>query len=195
MGTSIERRLRHAAARLNLNLLLDSLGLCLMVAGVLALAGVIAERLLSLGLLQWWMAPALAGAAITASLVLWFFRRPTRMTVAVEVDRRLGLRARFSTAVAMAGSPDPFAQAAVTEAADRAAALHVGKSFPLRLGRRWIGSAGDALLTALAFFLLPPMDMLGRQAGRDEDMKQQLALKDARDAVQAGVERVEEVIQ
>jgi hypothetical protein len=66
---------------------------------------------------------AVAGAIVLAAIVLALFR-PGRdpVSVAVAIDQRLGLKERFATAVEVAQRDDPFAVAALADAAKTAQA-------------------------------------------------------------------------
>src|SRR5947207_1368061 len=57
-------------------------------------------------------------ASIVAAIAYAFVRRPTPQIAAVAIDRELGLKEKFSTAlfVRNVASKDPFAQAAVRDA-------------------------------------------------------------------------------
>src|SRR5690606_40430676 len=94
------------------------------IAGLLAGAAVLAGLRLAGVPLSEQASLAVAIAApvmgIGLGVALAFVRRWSRQRAAGEIDRKLGLRARLSSALGLAASADPFARLAVADA-ERAA--------------------------------------------------------------------------
>jgi hypothetical protein len=109
--------LKLAARRLNGSAFISALHIVGVVAAAAALALMIADRLPAAAFVPWmWVAPALAIMAIAVALSLWTRRRSNALHVAVEVDERLQLREKLSTALLCQGRDDVFARAAVEDA-------------------------------------------------------------------------------
>jgi hypothetical protein len=156
---------RHIAAvrrALACRVLADSLGWSLAVVAAAALLAVILQRLLHISLPMGLLWAGLA-LAVVAATVRTLFKAPRSHEAAIAIDQALGLQERFSTALHVGQSTDPFAQAAVLDAVHAADSVNVRGRFPLRFPRSGYYAAALALL-ALASTLLPPMDLFGRQA-------------------------------
>ncbi|MDB5301562.1 MAG: hypothetical protein JWO87_3225, partial [Phycisphaerales bacterium] len=101
--------------------------------GALVLVAILVDRLSKLHLphkpVLFW-----AGFAVTviAPMVYTYLRRPTARQAAVEIDSRLGLKEKFSTALYVRGSRDPFAAAAVRDAEKTADKVQPHQHFPVK---------------------------------------------------------------
>jgi len=166
MGQPFNTRLRDVRRRCDLNVLLDCVAQILLLAAVAAALAVLSQRLLAVDVVAPWTAATLAAVLAVLLLLLWVSRRPSRMQVALIIDDRLALRERISTALALAESSDPFAQAAVAEAHQLAGQLEPHSHFPVRPSRRWCYPVGSWLLVGVVFLLLPQYDLLGRDRDR-----------------------------
>jgi hypothetical protein len=195
MRETLNKRLRNAGVRHGTNLLLKYLGAALLCAGAAAVIAVAVERVLGLELLRIWYAGALAGAAVVGAGVVWFVKRPRRLEVAVLVDDRLKLRERFSTAVALADSDDPFAQAAVADACDRAESVLVGRHFPVRPSRRWLYAAGSWAAAMTLFLAMPTLDLFSSAEQRTKEARRIARLERAKADVKQATSRVETVVK
>src|SRR5689334_9096784 len=113
----IRTLLKLAARRLALNSFIGVLHWVAVIAAAIALMLIIADRAPAAGFVPWiWVGPAIAGAALTIAVALWMRKRPAELHVAVEVDERLDLREKLSTALLCEGRDDVFARAAVEDA-------------------------------------------------------------------------------
>ena len=166
MGQPFDSQLRHIQRRCDFNVLLDCLAQVLLLGAAVTALAVLVQRLLALDLMGPWTTGGLGVVLAVLLLLLWLSRRPSRMQVALIIDDRLALRERLSTALALADSSDPFAQAAVAEAHDLAGKLHPQAHFPVRPSRRWYYPAGSWLLVGAIVLLLPQYDLLGREKDR-----------------------------
>ena len=110
--------------------------------GVLAVMLSLLDRL---GEAAWvpWPVLTVIGAVSACAMGIWgFFRgQPGELDTAREIDGRLGLKDRLSTAIACRGKSDPFS-VAVMEDAERVAGLSqtresVRRGFPLRAPSLW----------------------------------------------------------
>ena len=195
MRPAFDRNLKRVSLRCNLNLLLRQSALALTVAGAAAMLAVTVERLLGARLVGTWVAVGWAGAVAVATALLWLFTRPTRMGVAMLLDERLALRERFSTALAIADSKDPFAAAARQDAHQVADRLQIKGQFPVRLSPRWLLAAGLWLASIAIFTYVPNMDLLGYSAERDERERKEKLLEQAKSEVKEAVEVVKATVR
>ncbi|MHC4100324.1 MAG: hypothetical protein ACYSW1_05500, partial [Planctomycetota bacterium] len=104
--------LKTATRRLLFSSLLAHAHVAVIVLAGLVLVLLVAERVGPAPFWPWpWLLPALAVVGALVAGRLWYARRPTEMQVAVEVDERLDLRERLSTALHCQRRTDPFARA------------------------------------------------------------------------------------
>ena len=195
MGPGFDRKLRQVWLRCHANLLLDELALALTGAGVIAAIAVFAERLLATGAMRPWMLPGLLGAAAATAMAVWLRRRPSLMAVAVLIDDRLNLRERFSTALALAESPDPFAVAACAEARQRALRLDVKGKFGLRLSRRWLYSLSSWIVAGAVVLFLPTLDVFGHGKGEQTRREQAQQLQQAQADVKQATQKLDMTVR
>src|SRR5262249_26275545 len=119
-GGSIMSRLdRHVALvqnKLAMQRFVDALCYVLPLAAGSPLLARLIERQTTLKLNQnlWWLGAG--AAALVAAVIYAVVRRPNTHDAAIAIDERLGLKEKFSTALAMRTVTDPFAQAAVRDA-------------------------------------------------------------------------------
>jgi hypothetical protein len=158
---ALERNLRIVQAYCNVNLLLRQIGGVLTVAGTVAVLGVLIERFTSVRIWYYPIIISLGAAGILAVILLWLRQRPTSMQIALLIDERLRLHERFSTAVALADSADPFARAALAEAHAAAGRIDPRRHFLIRPSRCWFYAVSVWLLAGLLILTLPQRDLLG----------------------------------
>ena len=106
------------------------------------------------------------GVACIAAVVYAIVTRPSAKTAAVEIDARLALKEKFSTALFVRESADPFARAAVRDAENTAENVSLHKRFPIQFPRAFGGTAAMILLALLTAYLLPEFDLFGVQSRR-----------------------------
>ena len=195
MRAELDRKLRAIHVRCSINLLLQQSGGVLLAAGAGVVLAVMIERALAIPLLIPLLFSVLGVAAAAGVAVLWLIRRPTRMQVALLADRRLGFHERFSTALALAGQDDAFAQAAVEETRQAVQHIRPKERFPVRPCRRWIYAIGTwALAGGLALFL-PSMDLLGYLQRRQDDEQRTKQIAQAKTDVQQAVTQIKSVVK
>lgn len=191
MQPTFDSILRIAQLRFNLMLLQRLWAKCLAAAGLLALAWIAGARALSLVIAPSpVVAGALAAAAALGTMILWLGRRPSRLMVATAIDEHLGLKERFSTAVALGDSDDPFAQAACAQAHAAAREVRLAGQFPLRPSRHWAAAVILWAAALAAGLWMPDLDLLGHGRKRDQERQQAQQLQQAREQVQQAIQPI-----
>ena len=137
-----ERVVRDARRRLTVGALIDGAGHGLAWGAAAALVAVGTGKIVALPWHWWWFAsaPILIGGAVGFLLALR--RRRSMLNAASEVDQRLRLKDRLSTATAFAsataGTPSGvFRSLAVQDADARSAGIDPRRAVPLIWGRAW----------------------------------------------------------
>ena len=120
------------------------------------------------------------GAAVfVASCAILIFRRgwPTRAHAAAQLDERLNLASRMSTALAVQSRSDDFSKAAVADANRVALDVQtknlVRREFAYHFGSRWSYSAATALVLVLAWLFIPTWNV---SASKKDSQSQQDAV-------------------
>ena len=170
MFKTIDKKLRLVRIRCSINLLLRHLGRVLAVAGIIAILAILTERLLAMTVIEPWSLWSFWTATLVLVLLLWMLKQPSRMQVSLLVDRRLKLRERLSTTLALAASEDPFAEAARQDALDVARRIKPQAHFPVRPSRCWLYATGAWALAILCMFV-PQKDLFGARSKRDRQDK------------------------
>ena len=201
MLKTLEKKLRSVWFRCSINLLLKHAGRVLTAAGIIVMLAVLTDRLLALGILNSVNSRAIlsfSAAAIILILLLWLLKQPSRMQVSLLLDERLKLRERFSTTLALADSDDPFADAARSEARQKAEQANIQGHFPIRPSQCWMYAISTWLAAVLIFFM-PQKDLLGflRKDRQEQQRAQQLEktkvdIKDAADPVKLAIKQLGE---
>jgi hypothetical protein len=186
--------LKTATRRLLLSSLLAHAHVAAIVLAGLVLALLLAERVGPTKFWPWpWLLPALAVAGALVAGRLWHARRPTELQVAVEVDERLDLRERLSTALHCRQRTDPFARAAVEDAVGTARDPKVRERLRRRFAvespqRWWISPL--LVAAAIAFSFVPALDLFARDTPPDPEYTQTVAKRN--EAIEAVIKPIEE---
>jgi hypothetical protein len=146
---------------------------------------IVADRLVYLGRVPGTGLRVLSGGVLATALglslaltaVLVYRRWPRRGAVALEVDDRLGLAERISSALAVAQADDPMARAVVADARSYARMAPVNQAFPLRGRRELWGVLGVAVLAAGLARWMPQMDLLANRQRIEEERQDREALR------------------
>jgi hypothetical protein len=172
---SIEQQVTRTRNRLWLSLWLEAASKSVAVAAGLLAVGVVVSRLASKSLPWLLIMGGLAGAALIASLAWSWRRRPDYATAATALDQAAGLRERVSSSLFFTNNTDPFAQAVVADARDRADRITVNKHVRLQAPRsaRWAGAG--VLVAALSFLM--PEGLLSRSAAKSKRQEQVAAVQ------------------
>ena len=159
------------------------------VLGALALLTVLFERATQIGLppRSLWIG---AGLAVLVAGVMTVINRPSRQGAAVAIDEKLSLKEKFSTALCVRQSRDPFAQAVVLDAEKTAEKVHLQGQFPVRFPRMGYATVAVALLALLAT-LVPQMDLLGKEKRAEARRVEELKIAQAKDIIRETIAKVE----
>jgi len=195
----LDKRIRSVRLRCSVNLLLRHAGRVLVIAGVVAVFTVLAERLLALAVVTPGTFWGFWAVAMVFVFTLWLVKQPSRMQASLLLDERLMLDERFSTTLALAEMDDPFARAARNEAYERAGHESIAGHFPIRPSKCWIYALSTWLMVVVLALFMPQKDLLGflrKQEQEQEKTRQfdqaKVDVKDAADPVKSTVERLGE---
>ena len=162
--------LNHAARRLGLKAFLDRVHVVAIVASGLALILMILAKALPMvnGATNWVVVgPALGLFALASAVAWWMPNRPSPLHVAVEVDQRLELKEKLSTAMLCRGREDAFAQAASDDASAVArrpeTARDVRTRFMVSAPQRWWITPVLLAATVLTGMTVPAGDWFARK--------------------------------
>lgn len=155
---TLRKKVAGAQRRLNVEIFLKWLPWCLFVGLLAATVVMGVDRFRPLGV-ELWVWPATAvGAAFFVALIGTWWKHRDRLSAAIELDRRFGLRERVSTCLAL--GPENLAsqagQAVLRDAQRHAARLDVADRFGVRLSR-WaaLPLVPAAAVLAIALFVEP----------------------------------------
>lgn len=202
MLKTLEKKLRSVWFRCSINLLLKHTGRILTAAGIIVMLAVLTDRLLALGIIKYINSQAIlsfSAAAIALILLLWLLKQPSRMQVSLLLDERLKLHERFSTTLALADSKAPFADAARSEARQKAEQVNIQGHFPIRPSRCWMYAISTWLIAVAIISFMPQKDLLGflRKDRQEQQRARQLEktkvdIKEAADPVKLAIKQLGE---
>lgn len=157
--SSVERQIQHARRRLTLNLLFHYLALGMLMGASIWALGVLVVRATALEVDVWLGVVLLATSTVLTGLGGTLFRRPTPLGAALALDTSAGLKERYSTALVLARSSDPFAQAALHDAEHWAARIRVPEHIRYRPPQWWQWSTATLLTALLLVFFMPTLHL------------------------------------
>jgi hypothetical protein len=190
-------RLDHHVTKVQGKMLLSGMLLALswslLVYGALVWLVILVSRLIGLDLPKQWLLLGIGTAVACLCAVIYsIVRKPTRETAAVEIDQRLGLKEKFSTALFLRKqSSDPFASAALRDAEMTAERVHLQDKFPVEFTRTWAFTFGVIVVAFLTGWLLQPMDLLGRKARAAAAAEQQQKDSEVKREIKAALAKIE----
>jgi len=202
MLEALEKRLRSVWFRCSINLLLKRAVHVLTAAGIIVMLAVLADRLLALGVIKsidTRMILSFSAAIIFLILLLWLLKQPSRMQVSLLLDERLKLHERFSTTLVLADCDDPFADAARSEAKQKAEQVKIEGYFPIRPPPCWTYAISTWLTAAALISFMPQQDLLGflRKDRQQQQLARQLEqtkvdIKEAADPIELAIKQLGE---
>lgn len=180
--------LKLAARRLELQSFVGKLHVVALFTACVALVLMMFDSAPAVRFVPWvWAGPALALVTLGIAMIFWMRRRSTELHVAVEVDERLELREKLSTALLCEGRDDVFARAAIEDAVaaarDPRSREVVKRRFAIQPPRGWWLSPA-ILLAVLALSFVPSLNLFATDAEQTADITQtRNDVKESLDAV------------
>lgn len=138
--------------------------------------------------LPWRQIAYICGGVALAGGVVWaIIARPSKDAVARRVDEGANLKESLSTALSVVPMKDnPWARAAIEQAARNARGVNVSQAVPIAAPRFWPVPLTLALAMAVLWIALPRMDVLGWNARRvAEETRQANVVKAKAEALEA----------
>ena len=186
-----QAKIRKAFYRSCINVFLEQVGLLLTVLALSASIFLLYIRLGGPWFGLYYTYYTIAGIFLLLAILLTYLKLPTRMQIAIEVDKRNGLRERFSTMLAFEGNSDPFAVAAFQESLSKVNNVKIHESFPIKFSRKWRSIMSLWLLFVIFFLTMPQKDLWGWIASQEQQKKQQIANEQAKQDVVKAAKQVE----
>jgi len=206
----LQRQVRRAAVRLNVQLFFECLLWCWTVALAVWAAILLGEKLFAVAVAPAWSSfAALTAAAVIVAGLLSLLFRYRLLDAAVTVDRVFGLKERLSTALAMPPwlRDTPAGLAVLRDAARHAERLDVSQRIRFRLPRYFWLPLVPAAVAVLVATLVPELSQGGRAEAKPVDAKEaeqvqkvvQLAKRKLelrrKEAAEKGLSELEELMQ
>ena len=169
--TAVHQLVERARRRLQVSESLAVAAMALPVAGWAMLAWILFSRLFFQGSVTGFMSSLTMvialGAAVFAAycaLLFWIRGWPTRASAAAQLDERLNLSSRMTTALSVETRSDEFAKAAVADANRVALEFKnkqlLSRAFAFHFGAEWRLPAVTATLVAAAWLFMPHWNSL-----------------------------------
>ena len=169
--TAVHQLVERARRRLQVSESLAVAAMALPVAGWAMLAWILVSRLFFQGRVAAPMSSLTTvmalGAVVFAAycwLLFWIRGWPTRASAAAQLDERLNLSSRMTTALSVETRSDEFAKAAVADANRVALEFKnkqlLSRAFAFHFGAEWRLSAVTATLVAAAWLFMPHWNSL-----------------------------------
>jgi len=190
-----DKKLRLVRLRWSVNLLLKQTGRVLTCAGIIAVLGVLTERLLGVSVISSWTLWGFGGVVTALVFLPWLLRQPSRMQTSLLLDERLRLHERFSTTLALADSKEPFANAARTEAHESAQRVNLKGHFPIRPSRCWLYVISTWVIAAALVLFMPQKDLLGLFRKRRQEEKRAEQIQQVKVDVKEATDTVRQVVK
>ncbi len=137
---------------------------------------------------------ALAAAGLAAAAVFAYRRWPRADATAIEIDDRLRLAERISSALAVGGLDQPMARAVVADARSYAKNVPLSQAFPFRFRREYGGLLGAAALAAGLAAWMPQYDLLARKQRTDEVRKEQDSVRKEAEAMRRDLAQLRKTV-
>ena len=126
-----------------------------------------------------WVAAAI-GAAVQA-----YRHWPDLIQAALAADRRLGLKERFTSSLALHGTEGPMVEAVHRDAERHLGSLNVRRDFPLETSRSMKWFAIPLLIFGAGYIFLPEFDLFHFQERQAEAKQEQARIEDRANRLRA----------
>jgi hypothetical protein len=117
--------------------------------------------------------------------------RPSREQAATAIDEKLRLKEKFSTAIYVRPSSDPFAMAAVKDAERTAENVQLGKQFPVPYPRMAYATKLVFGLALAVAYTVPTMNLFGQKTTVAKKPEIEAAQQSAKEAVARAIAAVD----
>jgi hypothetical protein len=190
----LDRHVATVQTKLALRRFVDALAWSTLVLAGVVLLAVVVEKLFQILPANFPRRWVLIGCGITCVVISTIYavlKKPSREQAAAAIDDRLRLKEKFSTAIYVRPSSDPFAMAAVRDAEKTAEHVELGKEFPLSFPKP---AYTTLVLVAAAFFLaqfVQPMHLFGQKTSITKKAELDAAQQTAKEAVARAIAAVD----
>src|SRR3954470_652016 len=192
----LDRHVATVQSKLFLRRFLEAVAWTTLVLAAVVLLAVVVQKLFQIlpeTFPAKWVLIFGAVACVVISAGYAFVKKPTRQQAAAAIDERLRLKEKFSTAIYVRPSSDPFAMAAVRDAERTAENVQLGKQFPIPFPKH----AYTGLTLGLAAFLLAvfvqPMNLFGQKTNFAKKPEIEASQQAAKEAVARAVAAVDAI--
>lgn len=159
----LDRHIQMVRNKLALGTFLRTWGWAILILGAAVWLVVLGEKTLDRALPYHWTMFWLGLALATACAMAWtLVHRPSPAAAAIAIDQVLGLKEKFSTALYVRPSADPFAKAVLLDAQNTAQNVSLYKRFPLQFPRPAAAAGAIFLAAMLTAQLMPIMHLWGK---------------------------------
>lgn len=181
--------------RLMLSRFLTALGWTTLALSACVLVAILVDKLFQVQL-PWQHIFLYAGAGLAVIFAFGYamLTRPDPLTAAVAIDDKLKLKEKYSTALHLRTSKDPFAQAAVRDAEATASKtlVETRRYFPLTFPRPAYGTlACTALALAIGYFV-SPMNLFGHESKEEQKLAETQKQIEAKETLKSAYMKVAE---
>ncbi len=190
----IRRIVRIASRRLLIIDLIGSAAWALTIVTLALVALLIADRTMALGLPWMQLALGAVGAGALGALAWALATRAREAEVARILDEKAELRESLSTALAVERSTDAWSQAVVNSAVAKARRVVVPDALPIEGPRFWQVPLASLMAFTVLWFLMPQMDLLGKQAEQQAQIDEVREIQDAKTEATAALERTKAIL-
>lgn len=181
VGAKVMKDIHQLVHRVSLRLGWDHankiIARALLVAVGAASLGILCEKLFFIGMPVLYALMGVFAVCVVAVVVLAIRDWPSRRLAALEIDDRLRLGERVSSAIAVADDGSPMAQAVVRDSQAYARSVPVTTTFPMRMHREFWFVFLVAFVAIGLLGLMPQLDLLARRATLEKRQKEQAELQ------------------
>lgn len=185
---------RTARRRMMIRGVVERLGPALIAAAAGMLGIVLLDRLTAWRVPVWAAIGAPLAMSVGYAAIRGLRAAPSLLDAAAELDERVRLRDRLSTALSVCSDGDPFVALAVNDGERSAATIDASRAVPLRLGRAW-RVAPVALAAAVAAWVLVPELSSGNQAQEARTRAEAERARGAAEQVQQAIVEAREALR